>query len=111
MSSTTDIEMAYSPDGSDALTSSDGSSALSSSDPTNGDLLKMLMEMKKEMNKQNTDHHKRAVIILVIITIIMMLSFINLAIVFDNNKALYFEGEFRCNALDRCGNYNNQRRI
>ena len=99
MSSITDIEMAYSPDGSDALTSSDLLKT------TNGDLLKMLLEMKKQMNKQNTDHHKRAVIIIVIITIVMMLSFINLAIVFENNKALYFEGEFRC------GNYNNQRRI
>ena len=45
MSSTTDIEMAYSPDGSDALTSSDLLKT------TNGDLLKMLLEMKK----QNTD--------------------------------------------------------
>ena len=41
MSSTTDIEIAYSPDGSDALTSSDLT--------TNGDLLKMLLEMKKEV--------------------------------------------------------------
>ena len=46
MSSTTDIEMAYSPDGSDALTSSDLLKT------TNGDLLKMLLEIKKEVKKE-----------------------------------------------------------
>ena len=44
MSSTTDIEMVYSPDGSDALTSSDLLKT------TNGDLLKMLLEIKKEVS-------------------------------------------------------------
>ena len=43
MSSTTDIEMAYNLDGPDALSSSDLLKT------TNGDLLKMLLEMKKQM--------------------------------------------------------------
>ena len=61
MSSTPYIEMVYSPDDSDALSSSDLSKT------TNGEILKMLLEMKKqpkngdlfkmlcEIKKQNTD--------------------------------------------------------
>ena len=57
MISATDVEMVYSPDGSDALTSTTDiemadSNASTSSDPTNGDLLKMLLEMKTQMKKK-----------------------------------------------------------
>ena len=97
MSSTTDIEMAYSPDGSYIP---DGSDALTSSDPTNGDLLKILLEMKKE----NTDYRIRLSKEICFNIYVMgvwnglFLLFI-LIMVAENNRGLYINGDknrFRC---------------
>ena len=94
MSSITDIEMAYSPDGSDALTSSDLLKT------TNGDLLKMLLEMKKE----NTDYRIRLSKEICFNIYVMgvwnglFLLFI-LIMVAENNRGLYINGDknrFRC---------------
>ena len=118
MSSTTDIEMAYCPDGPDA--SYYHSSCSSASPPlpprtssdllktTNGDLLKMLMEMKKENKKMVTQvmtavknevgsSHKKLKDMLVICFLFPnLLIFIITIMVAENNRGLYIDGSFRC---------------
>ena len=106
MSSTTDIEMAYCPDGPDASTSSDLLKT------TNGDLLKMLMEMKKENKKMVTQvitavknevgsRHKYLIkktteCFVVGLLIPSLLIFIITIMVAENNRGLYIDGKFRC---------------
>ena len=101
MSSTTDIEMAYSPDGSDALTSSHLLKT------TNADLLKMLLEMKKEnthcralLEKEISFKKEWCFTVAGASFPIFFLSLFILIMVAENNRGLYINGDknrFRCN--------------